>query len=187
VRRGQLRLIAIAPASAAVAKHRESFVVGRLLEAFDKEIAHAMALGDDRAQDSGGHDRPVLAARQSSVDHSDMLLTTHRLARPNRRVFPACLTQSVRISDERPCRAIPRERRFSREQRRAFKRLADAPRGVNEEVLVVAHGFSAELLAGLVLAGLATVVTETKRADRGLTIEVERIRITAAGRRALEG
>jgi len=35
--------------------------------------------------------------------------------------------------------------------------LADAPRDVNEEVLVVAHGFSAEMLAGLVLAGLATV------------------------------
>jgi len=64
--------------------------------------------------------------------------------------------------------------------------LADAPRDVNEEVLVVAHGFSAEMLAGLVLAGLATVVTETERAPRGVTIKIERIRITDAGRRALE-
>ncbi len=77
--------------------------------------------------------------------------------------------------------------------------LADAPRGLSEEVLFVAHGFSAEMLAGLVLAGLATVVSETKRGrnenkkdqgrarPRGLTIEVTRIRITDAGRKALEG
>ncbi len=49
-------------------------------------------------------------------------------------------------------------------------------RGLSEEVLVVAHGVSAEMLAGLVLAGLATVVTETKSAPRGVTIKVERIR-----------
>jgi hypothetical protein len=54
-------------------------------------------------------------------------------------------------------------------------------------LLVVAHGFSAEVLAGLLLAGLATVVTETMRVGRVSTIEVERIRITDAGRRALEG
>jgi hypothetical protein len=65
--------------------------------------------------------------------------------------------------------------------------LTDAPRGFSEEMLVVAHGFSAEMAAGLVLAGLATVVTETKSAPRGVTIKVERIRITDAGRRALEG
>jgi hypothetical protein len=65
--------------------------------------------------------------------------------------------------------------------------LADAPRGFSEEMLVVVHGLSAEILAGLVLAGLATVVTETKSASRGVTIKVARIRITDAGRRALEG
>ncbi len=78
-------------------------------------------------------------------------------------------------------------RRFSRERHRALKVLADAPRGVSEDLLVIAHGFSAEMIAGLVLAGLATVVTETKRGPRGLTIKVERIRITDAGRQALEG
>src|SRR6266436_7274411 len=89
-------------------------------------------------------------------------------------------------------------RRFSRERRRALKMLADAPRGLSEEVLFVAHGFSAEMLAGLVLAGLATVVSETKRGrnenkkdqgrarPRGVTIEDTRIRITDAGRKALE-
>jgi len=65
--------------------------------------------------------------------------------------------------------------------------LADAPRGVSEEILVVVHGFSAEMLAGLVLAGLATVVTETRGVRRGVTIKVEHIRITDVGRRALEG
>jgi hypothetical protein len=77
--------------------------------------------------------------------------------------------------------------RLSREQRRALKMLADAPRGVSEEVLVIAHGFSAETLAGLVLTGLATVVIETKTVLRGLTIDIERIRITTEGRQAIEG
>ena len=77
--------------------------------------------------------------------------------------------------------------RLSREQRRALKTLADAPRGVSEEVLVIAHGFSVETLAGLVLAGLATVVTETKTVLRGLTIDIERLRITTEGRQAIEG
>ena len=65
--------------------------------------------------------------------------------------------------------------------------LADAPRGISEEVLVIAHGFSAEMIGGLVLAGLAAVVTETKTVHRGLAIDTERIRITTAGRRAIEG
>src|SRR6266436_2262643 len=53
-------------------------------------------------------------------------------------------------------------------------------------VLVVAHGVSSGMLAGLILAGLATVVTETKRVPRGLTITVERIRVTEDGRKSLE-
>ena len=77
-------------------------------------------------------------------------------------------------------------RRFSREQLRALKKLAGAPQGVTEPLLIVAHGFSVGMLADLVLAGLATVVTETKMAPRGLMIEVDRIRITDDGRRALE-
>ena len=76
--------------------------------------------------------------------------------------------------------------RLSREQRRALKVLADTPRGVSEEVLMVAHGFPAEMIAGVVLIGLATMVTETRQAPRGLTIKVERIRITDAGRMLLE-
>src|SRR5260370_240711 len=69
----------------------------------------------------------------------------------------------------------------------AGETLTDAVRGVGQEALVLAHGFSTETIANLVLAGLATVVTETKNAPRGLTITVERIHITDDGRRALEG
>lgn len=48
-----------------------------------------------------------------------------------------------------------------------------------------AHGFSRELIAGLVRAGLATVVTDTMRIG-GRVIHVELVMITNAGRRALE-
>jgi len=61
--------------------------------------------------------------------------------------------------------------------------LADAPTGVSEEVLVVAYGFSAEMLAGLVLAALARVVTETRTVRRGFTTKIQRYRITDDGRR----
>jgi hypothetical protein len=63
--------------------------------------------------------------------------------------------------------------------------LAKSRQGVNEELLVLGHGFKRQMLAGLVLAGFATVVTETLRAG-GPTIKVERYRITDAGRSALE-
>jgi hypothetical protein len=43
------------------------------------------------------------------------------------------------------------------------------------------------MLAGLVLAALARVVSETRTVRRGFTIKVERYRITDDGRRALEG
>ena len=82
---------------------------------------------------------------------------------------------------------LPRERHLRSERRRALQLLASSSRGATEDLLVLADGFSRDMLAGLVLAGFATVVTETKSAPRGVTIKVERIRITDAGRRALEG
>jgi hypothetical protein len=72
------------------------------------------------------------------------------------------------------------------ERRRALQLLASSPSGVAAELLVLAHEFSRDMVAGLVLAGLATVVAETLQAD-GPTIKIERIRITEAGRRAIEG
>ena len=76
--------------------------------------------------------------------------------------------------------------RLSTEQRRALELLGSIPHGAVADLLVLAHEFSCDMLAGLVLAGLATVVTETIRAG-GPTIKVERYRITDAGTRALEG
>jgi len=76
---------------------------------------------------------------------------------------------------------------LTREQRRALKKLACAPLGLSEHLLVIAHGFSVEMLSSLVNAELATVVTEPVRERRGPTVMVERIRITDAGRRAIEG
>ena len=69
------------------------------------------------------------------------------------------------------------------EQRRALEILDSIPHGA-AEALMFSHGFRRETLAGLVLAGLATVVTETVRAD-GPPVKVERMLITDAGRDAL--
>ena len=76
--------------------------------------------------------------------------------------------------------------RVSHEQRRALKKLAGTPRGLTEHLLI-AHGFSVEMLSDLVRAKLATVVMEPMREPRGVINMIERIRITDAGRRALEG
>jgi hypothetical protein len=70
------------------------------------------------------------------------------------------------------------------DQRRALRRLADVPRGIAQS-LMLAHGFSRELISGLVLFGLATVVTDTVRIGAE-TIAVELVMITDAGRRVLE-
>ena len=76
--------------------------------------------------------------------------------------------------------------RFGRERRRALETLADVPRGIREEVLLLVHGFSMQMIAGLVKAGLAIVATETRTMRPGVTIEIERIQITDAGRLAIK-
>ena len=75
--------------------------------------------------------------------------------------------------------------RVSHEQRRALKKLAGTPRGFTEHLLI-AHGFSIEMLSGLVQADLATVVTEPMKEPRGVINMIERIRITDAGWRAIK-
>jgi hypothetical protein len=78
----------------------------------------------------------------------------------------------------------PRKRRFSTEQRQALELLAGDPHGATEELLVLAHGFDSDMIAGLVRRGLATARRDSMRAG-SRTIEVVRIRITDAGREAL--
>jgi hypothetical protein len=79
----------------------------------------------------------------------------------------------------------PRKHRLSPEQRRALELLASSPHGATEELLAYGHGFSRPMLVGLVRAGLAT-------ARRGIImagdtpVEVGKVMITVAGRRAIE-
>ena len=73
--------------------------------------------------------------------------------------------------------------RLTDNQRRALEMLAGAPHGLTETTMFV-QGFAADMLAGLVLAGLVTVVTETVRTG-GPTTKAERFMITDAGRKAL--
>jgi hypothetical protein len=63
--------------------------------------------------------------------------------------------------------------------------LAGSPHGVTEDLLVLTHGFDSDMIADLVHGGLATAQRETVRAG-GQSVEVVRIRITEAGRQALE-
>jgi hypothetical protein len=69
------------------------------------------------------------------------------------------------------------------DERRALQRLADVPRGI-AKTLMLAHGFTHELIAGLVLNGFATVVPDIARIGKE-TIEVELVMITDAGRKAI--
>ena len=75
-----------------------------------------------------------------------------------------------------------RKRRLTAEQRRALKLLARSRHGVNEELLVHSHGFRRPTIVGLINVGLAAPEREVMKAG-GKTIEVVRVRITAAGGR----
>jgi hypothetical protein len=81
-----------------------------------------------------------------------------------------------------PARPI---RRLDPEQRRALQMLAiSAPSGLTGDIML-AHGFSIEMLDGMAEAGFVVVVTGTVRASAGM-ISVPRLRITETGRKAIE-
>ena len=63
--------------------------------------------------------------------------------------------------------------------------LTSSQNGITE-VLLFAHGVTHHMLDRLIRSGLATIQRETFKAGDG-TIEIGRITITDAGRRALEG
>ena len=71
----------------------------------------------------------------------------------------------------------------SPDRRRALELLANSPNGCTEAVLL-AYGLSRELLVDLIDDGFATASAERGRA-RGHEIEITRVRITVAGRRAI--
>ena len=80
----------------------------------------------------------------------------------------------------------PHKPRLNAEQRRALELLARSPGSGCTRPLWTAHGFTLATLVGLVRDGLADVQAETVSAG-GRTTEIVRVRITAAGRRAIEG
>jgi hypothetical protein len=69
------------------------------------------------------------------------------------------------------------------DKRRALELLAGSAGGFTTSIMLMT-GFTAELLAGLVRDGLATMEPEHVRAGER-SIEVTRVRITDAGRRAI--
>src|SRR5258707_15601370 len=76
-------------------------------------------------------------------------------------------------------------KRLSLKARQALELLAvDQPRLA--EALLLTYGFTRDLLAGLVSTGLATSQRQTVKAG-GKTMRVAPIRLTEAGRRALDG
>jgi hypothetical protein len=65
-----------------------------------------------------------------------------------------------------------------------LKLLASSRDGINEEALLRGHGVSRGVLSSLIRRRLAVTQREVAMAG-GKAIEVVRIRITAAGRRAI--
>ena len=79
----------------------------------------------------------------------------------------------------------PRKDGRGAEQSRALQLLAGSPHGCTEAIML-AHGLTAELLVDLVRDGLATAAPGIVYAGNR-PIEVTRLTITDAGRRALAG
>ena len=69
------------------------------------------------------------------------------------------------------------------ERRRALELLAASSDGCTEAI-ILAHGFTIDFLVDLIRAGLATAQTDRAVAG-GRSMQVTRLRITDAGRRAL--
>jgi hypothetical protein len=74
--------------------------------------------------------------------------------------------------------------RLSRERRHVLHVLANSGRDGVTEAIMIAHGCSAAMLAGLVCDGLVTILIETVRAGDRAT-KVRWLQITDAGRKAI--
>jgi hypothetical protein len=83
--------------------------------------------------------------------------------------------------------APPRKRPLSTEQQRALATLADAGQNGVTEAGMLANGFETKMLARLDRDGLATAKIAERVEDGGRVNEVVCIRITDAGRKAIDG
>jgi len=79
---------------------------------------------------------------------------------------------------------MPRLRRRPKPDRRRARELLASCRDGCTEAIMVAHGFSVEQMVELVRAGLASVAAQRVVAGQHV-MEIARVRITEAGRRAL--
>jgi hypothetical protein len=77
----------------------------------------------------------------------------------------------------------PRKYRLGARRRLVVQLLADSPFGATETAMSV-NGFTRKMLVHLIRAGLATTDRENLK---GGSQSIGRVRITEAGRRALEG
>jgi hypothetical protein len=82
-----------------------------------------------------------------------------------------------------PTTGLRRRRGPKPDRRRALELLSSCRDGCTE-ALMIAHGFTVEQIVELVRAGLATATAERIVAGNR-TLEVARVRITGAGRRAV--
>lgn len=80
--------------------------------------------------------------------------------------------------------APSRKGHLSQNARHALELLTVDPRGLAEPLLLT-YGFSHKMLVGLIRSGLATAQRQAVRVS-GETVEVTRVRITEAGRQALQ-
>ena len=93
---------------------------------------------------------------------------------------------TIAVESYRELKAMTlRKPRLGPERRGALGILDDAPRGLTESILL-AHGVTDQVIASLVRDGLATMRPENTR-EGVRTVDVIRVKITDAGRRALEG
>jgi hypothetical protein len=120
---------------------------------------------DDRAPDFGGY-------HPASVELSQRSRTTQRLAPPGR------VARQAEMATE------PENPRLAGRHLQVLRVLADAPHGCDVNALLT-RGVKLETMADLIQGELATVRVETVE-ERGSKIEFACVRITDAGRRALQ-
>jgi len=83
-------------------------------------------------------------------------------------------------------RPLRRPRRGPKpDRRRALELLASSPDGATEAIMI-AHGITVEMMVELVRSGLASATPERVVAGKR-AMQITRVRITDAGRRALAG
>ena len=76
-------------------------------------------------------------------------------------------------------------RRHPKPDRRRALELLAASRDGYTEAMMLAHGFTVELMVDLCIAGLA-IATPERMVAGGRPVEVVRMKITEAGRKAIE-